>query len=66
MVGFVLAQGADRGERLLNVTNRVQLAGRCGAQRSATGSLIFVQFQSGYEFGTGDLPDDVAGGPGGF
>lgn len=42
VVTFVRAQGADREERFLDVTNWVRLAVHCGAHRSAAGALAFA------------------------
>jgi hypothetical protein len=56
VVAFVRAQDINRGECLLGVANRVQLAVR----RGATGALAFVQFRSSYELDTDDLLKDVA------
>lgn len=58
VVAFVRAQDINRGERLLGVANRVQLA----VCRGATGALAFVQFRSSYELDTDDLPEDATTG----
>lgn len=58
VVAFVRAQGADRGECLLDVTNRVRLAIR----RGAAGAMAFVQFWSGYKLDTSDLLEDTTAG----
>jgi hypothetical protein len=47
VVAFVHARGADQGECLLNVANRVHLA----VCHGAVGALAFVQFRSGYKLG---------------
>lgn len=45
VVAFVRARGADRGECLLNVTNRVHLV----VCHGVVGALAFVQFRLGYK-----------------
>lgn len=42
VVTFVRAQGADREERFLDVTNRVRLAVHCGTHRGTVGALAFA------------------------
>lgn len=61
VVAFIRAQGTDRGECLLDVVNWVQLVVCHVTRRGGAGALAFVQFRSGYEFGIGDLSEDVVG-----
>lgn len=61
VVAFIRTQGTDRGERLLDVVNWLQLVVCHVARRGAVGALAFVQFRSGYELGIGDLSEDVVG-----
>lgn len=62
VITFVRAQGADRGECLLDITNRVCLAVRRGARRGATRALTFPRFWSDLELETGNLPGDATVG----
>lgn len=62
VVAFVRVHGTDRGEHLLNITNQVHLAVRCGTRRGVAGALAFAQFRLGFELGTGDQSKDATVG----